>query len=1073
MAGQLLRTYRIMITRYRPWFYLAAAALITGVLAVVVTPLSSSRRPVETAEDNPVQIENRLRGTTRWRVTNAADDTGQQIKGYASAVSVNVGQRIDFYVSVHPAQTYSIDIFRFGYYQGLGARLVQSRDQLPGVAQPPCPMDQATGMNSCNWSRGYSVTVPLTWTSGVFLAKLTNAAGFQNYITFVVRDDSRRSDLLYQQSVTTYQAYNNYPNDAKGNSSTPATGKSLYDFNSSARRTSGTTNRAVKVSYDRPYADEGAGDFLEYESYFVRWLEQNGYDATYSTDVDTDLHGERLRNHRAFLSVGHDEYWSKAMVDAAEGARDHGVSLGFFGGNAVYWQIRFEASAGGRPNRVQVCYKDVGLDPVKDKTATVQWRNPPVNRVEQHFLGGMFVAQQPGGSKPAPYVVTNSSHWAYAGTGLRDGDSVPGIVGYEADRRFSDQPGPPAAADTYVALSRSPFTAVPEDDENGQAHAKEYQESVLYQAPSGTWVFDAGSIEWSWGLYDDIQVNADPRIQRMTANLLNRFIAELKPPPAAPAGFTATPSAAAVRLSWQKSTDAANLILERSTTPAFDAGTASVTLPGTASTYDDERLARGTYYYRIRAISPNGKSSFATAPVSTAAYTSRVNERSGLIANWRLGEGDGSTAWDTTARYNGSYVGHVRLKAPGAIARDPDGAAEFDGATGRVALPALPESVNFTVMGWTYLTNAGNGNHTLYGDDGTVRLLARPGVPTSETTGYGAVWLNGKEYNLQPPVPGSNLDTWVQWALTREGKTLTLYRNGVPVAKRSDLPANAPARLSGTIGGQSSGAYPLTGRIDEVAVYRRALPAADVSNDYVTALDGLAPPPAATPTTSYRDVVLSEDTLVSYWRLDDKDKATAADSKGTSPGTYVRSVTLGATGALAHDRDTAAQFNGVDQWVNLPQPAAVGDFTIEGWTNLTNPSSLNNTMYGATGAARLLARPGTPSSPLAAYAGVWLAGKEYYLQPNSPAPNVNTWVHWVLTRQGGTLTLYRNGAWIGQRTDLPPTATANISGAIGAQGGTAFFLTGSVDDVAVYRGALSPAQVTQHYKAALYGPAPR
>src|SRR4051794_22843066 len=115
MAGQLLRTYRIMITRYRPWFYLAAAALITGVLAVVVTPLSSSRRPVETAEDNPVQIENRLRGTTRWRVTNAADDTGQQIKGYASAVCVNVGQRIDFYVSVHPAQTYSIDIFRFGY----------------------------------------------------------------------------------------------------------------------------------------------------------------------------------------------------------------------------------------------------------------------------------------------------------------------------------------------------------------------------------------------------------------------------------------------------------------------------------------------------------------------------------------------------------------------------------------------------------------------------------------------------------------------------------------------------------------------------------------------------------------------------------------------------------------------------------------------------------------------------------------------------------------------------------------------------------------------------------------------
>jgi Concanavalin A-like lectin/glucanases superfamily len=94
------------------------------------------------------------------------------------------------------------------------------------------------------------------------------------------------------------------------------------------------------------------------------------------------------------------------------------------------------------------------------------------------------------------------------------------------------------------------------------------------------------------------------------------------------------------------------------------------------------------------------------------------------------------------------------------------------------------------------------------------------------------------------------------------------------------------------------------------------------------------------------------------------------------------------------------------------------------------------------------------------------------LQPNSPASNLNTWVYWALTRKGNTLTLYRNGVQIGQRTDLPATATATISGSIGAQGGSAYFLTGRVDDVAVYNSALSSAAITSHYSAALNGPAP-
>src|SRR5262249_25191341 len=176
-------------------------------------------------------------------------------------------------------------------------------------------------------------------------ALLTNAQKFQNYIIFVVRDDQRVADLLYQQSVTTYQANNNYPNDN-------TTGKSLYEFNSFGANTVTGGPQAVKVSFDRPSINDGAGEFFMCEVYFVRWIERMGYDVAYATDIDTHANGARLRNYKGFLSVGHDEYWSQAMYDAAEAARDAGVNLAFFGANALYWQVRFEPSSRGVPNRV-------------------------------------------------------------------------------------------------------------------------------------------------------------------------------------------------------------------------------------------------------------------------------------------------------------------------------------------------------------------------------------------------------------------------------------------------------------------------------------------------------------------------------------------------------------------------------------------------------------------------------------------------------------------------------------------------------------------------------------------------
>jgi hypothetical protein len=481
-------------------------------LGAVLTALASSAliaraAPAGAASDglNPVVTENRLQGSSGWRIPSAgnavADDVLGQIKGYASSTSVNQGESISFHVSVTPPQSFTMEVYRLGWYGGEGGRLVRSVGPIDGIEQPSCPMDAQTGLAECRWAQSMSLDVPSDWVSGLYVGVLTNANHYQNYVIFTVRDDARRSDLLFQQAVATYQAYNNYP-----------AGKSFYESNSSGPATIAGSSRAVKVSFDRPYSGNGAGDLFRWEANFVAWMEQTGYDVTYSTDVDTHAHPDRLLLHRGLLSVGHDEYWSKEMVDGWEAARDSGHHLGFFGADAAYFQVRFEPSASGALHRVMVCYKSMALDPVKGAAATDLFRY--IGRSEQQLIGVQYSSYN---ANPSPFVVQNASHWVYAGSGFRDGDAVPGLVGIESDRFYTLNATPRATSHTL--LSWSPVTSY--------LGAADYSNASVYQAPSGAWVFAAATRRWSWALsaLPDHGMSTDSRIQRVTATILDRFVA--------------------------------------------------------------------------------------------------------------------------------------------------------------------------------------------------------------------------------------------------------------------------------------------------------------------------------------------------------------------------------------------------------------------------------------------------------------------------------------------------------------------------------------------------------------------
>ena len=284
------------------------------VLLCAVVFISLEPRLEATEALNPIIVENALPGEESWKLDDPAMQ--REIEGYASATSINVGESINLFVST-AAPSYTIHIYRMGYYGGLGARLMTPNGVTrSGFLQPPPVL--TNGRADCQWLSPYAVNTA-GWTSGVFLAKLTASTGKQSYIIFVVRDDARPSDYLFQSSVTTYQAYNNWPGGAQA--------QSFYDV-------VGVRN---DVSFDRPYAIRqkpnngsdggsanarygvGAGEFLTtlneqgfaiargQEYNMVRFLEREGLDVSYSTNIDTHARGHLLSSHKAFLSVGHDD----------------------------------------------------------------------------------------------------------------------------------------------------------------------------------------------------------------------------------------------------------------------------------------------------------------------------------------------------------------------------------------------------------------------------------------------------------------------------------------------------------------------------------------------------------------------------------------------------------------------------------------------------------------------------------------------------------------------------------------------------------------------------------------------
>jgi len=515
------------------------AALIAGLSA---TPLRAQTFGCSPAMANDIVCENSKAGSdsSNWSVTGVGDSS---IQGFATDISVPQGGMIAFKIQTNAA-AYTITIFRLGYYSGNGARQIASvtpSATLP-QAQPNCLTDASTLLYDCgNWAVSASWQVPSNATSGVYIALLKRPdTGGVSQIPFIVRNDTSHSNILFQTSDETWQAYNSYG------------GHSVYG----GANTFDLPNRSYKVSYNRPYLtrsfDSESVTYLFGTEYpMVRWLEANGYDITYFTGLDADRNGALILNHKAYLSVGHDEYWSGGQRTNVEAARNAGVNMAFFSGNEVFWKTRWENSIDGThtPYRTLVVYKETldgtssgGVkDPDDPPTWTGTWRDPRLSppadggRPENALTGTLFMVNGPGTDNDGslkvkvPAADGKMRFWrntAVASQAPSGTYSLPtGTLGYEWDEDMDNGSRPAGLFDlstttqTLTADLLLDYGAI-----YGAGTATHHM--TMYRAPSGALVFGAGTVQWAWGLdsnhdnpFDFTNPAPDVNMQQAVVNL--------------------------------------------------------------------------------------------------------------------------------------------------------------------------------------------------------------------------------------------------------------------------------------------------------------------------------------------------------------------------------------------------------------------------------------------------------------------------------------------------------------------------------------------------------------------------
>ena len=481
------------------------------------------------------------------------------LEAYCWPRSAEPGQRVGLHVSTD-AGRFDVSVTRDGaepleVWRGGGT-----------AEAHPTPGDASA--NGCGWPAAVQIPVG-DWPSGYYAVTLT--AGVERAEAFlVVRAGNReRAPILMVLSTSTYDAYNDwggpslYTGGSRVSMLRPMASGFLTKPEPHRRKMQPQPDREALWFFE--WAEplgvsvwSGGAGWWNWERPFAHWAERNDYrfDVAISTDLET-VPG-LLEGYRAFVCVGHDEYWSWGMREALDAHTAAGGNAAIFSGNTCYWQVRFDHDAGAMVCFKYRCDEDPVLATDDARLLTGPWSERRIGWPETGTIGLTFTRggySRYGLGVPrasGAYTVHRPEHWLFEDTDLRYGDALGlehTIVAYEVDgvELATGPDGLPVpthadgAPESLEVLATAParlwaqreqpsrYAHEPGELENTaealwgpdwpeHVHEIANNHAVLgvFTTTGGGTVVNVGVTDWAYGL-------ADPVIDRITRNALDRL----------------------------------------------------------------------------------------------------------------------------------------------------------------------------------------------------------------------------------------------------------------------------------------------------------------------------------------------------------------------------------------------------------------------------------------------------------------------------------------------------------------------------------------------------------------------
>ena len=459
--------------------------------------------------------ENERPGTTAWRIT---DQGPGMIEGFADHDYARFGDTVALYVSTDQP-SFVVTAYRMGWYGGAGAREVWQSPSVPGTVQPACPVQHATNTVSCaNWSRSLSMEVTEAFDPGDYLLKLTAPDNAQSYVLLTIWQPASQATYLVMNRSMVEQGWNSFG----GYDFYQGEGACILDSSGYP-----PCNRARAVSFDRPYAGTGSSDFLTNEYPMVEFMEEEGLDVTYCTDICISDHPDVVTQHKVLVGLDHDETWTSAELEAAVHGAQSGVNMAFFGAATLVRHARLVPTPLG-PDRLEVDYRDSTEDPLNGHGDPVDvtgntWAAPPTDFDAESFLGESYSGYLVSGAPNAPMQVFDAGSWLFAGTGLHDGSLIPSAINSDIDHVL---PSAGLPQDVQV-LAHSPIPLSEAYTNQGRWNGSTYSDVTYYTEPTGgAGVFDSGDNVWVATLQPCPATDPGcpaPTMRALTANVLRLF----------------------------------------------------------------------------------------------------------------------------------------------------------------------------------------------------------------------------------------------------------------------------------------------------------------------------------------------------------------------------------------------------------------------------------------------------------------------------------------------------------------------------------------------------------------------